>query len=79
LSPFWTYKKNLPSTRYGNRTFLTDGKNAKPDEFHQLVGFEENDMIAIINLGKKRTINSISAGFLQETVSWIFVDEIIVE
>lgn len=30
-------------------------------------------MIAIINLGKKRTINSISAGFLQEIVSWIFL------
>nr|MQY79235.1 hypothetical protein [Bacteroidota bacterium] len=78
IYPHLAYKrfvnlKNRPSPKYGSRTLLTDGKNAKPDQFHQWVGFEGNDMIAIINLGKKRTINSISTGFLQETVSWIFL------
>ncbi len=82
IYPHLAYKRfvkleNRPSPKYGSRTLLTDGKNAKPDQFHQWVGFDGNDMIAIINLGKKRTINSISVGFLQEIVSWIFLPSMI--
>ncbi len=35
-------------------------------------GFEANDMIAIIDLGKETEFSSISCGFLQSTPSWIF-------
>ena len=35
-------------------------------------GYEDKDLVAIIDLGKEQTIKSISARFLQATDSWIF-------
>ncbi len=38
-------------------------------------GYEGNDLSAIVNLGRTRTINTISTGFLQDINSWIFFPE----
>ncbi|MCD4734854.1 MAG: DUF4976 domain-containing protein, partial [Bacteroidales bacterium] len=61
----------------GNPNALTDGKISVDDlsqveDYGAWQGFEENDMIATIDLKKETTINSISAGFLQNTDAWIF-------
>jgi DUF1680 family protein len=82
INPHFAYKKYVKlesgtSSKYGGRTLLTDGRKAKPEFLHQWVGFEGNDMIAVINLGKKRAVNSISVGFLQKTEYCIFMPSVV--
>lgn len=38
-------------------------------------GFEGEDLIAVIDLGKRRSLSMIQTGFLQKTGSWIFMPE----
>jgi uncharacterized sulfatase len=59
---------------------LTDGKVSIIDlsqtkDYLEWQGFEEKDLIATIDLKKRTIINQISAGFLQNTDSWIFAPE----
>jgi arylsulfatase A-like enzyme len=59
---------------------LTDGKVSINDlsqtkDYMEWQGFEEKDLIATIDLKKRTIINQISAGFLQNTDSWIFAPE----
>ena len=37
------------------------------------LGFEGDDMTAVLDLGKSRHVNTVTAGFLQEQGSWIFL------
>ena len=67
------------NTKYsaGGPNALTDGKVSIDDlsqanDYGVWQGFEENDLIATIDLKKEITIHSISAGFLQNTDAWIF-------
>ena len=61
----------------GGNNALTDGRMAskeltKTKDLGVWQGFEENDMIATIDLQHNTDIKSISAGFLQDIDSWIF-------
>ena len=71
---------NAPSARYrgGRPNTLTDGLRA-PDrpgsspDYRCWQGFEGVDLVAVIDLGEARKINSITAGFLQQQEAWIFL------
>lgn len=66
-------------TEYANQ-YSAGGDNALIDFIRgnenyrtgQWQGFQENDVVAIVDLGKKEQINSISLGVLQDIKSWIF-------
>jgi alpha-L-fucosidase len=64
------------SARYsaGGVTTVIDGKRASAD-FNDAgwLGFEGDDVIGTIDLGQARTIRRITAGFLQQQGSWIFL------
>jgi alpha-L-fucosidase len=57
----------------GNEAALTDGVKGWDDYHMHWLGFEGEDMEATIDLGAARTLSSISADFLQDTESWIFM------
>jgi hypothetical protein len=57
----------------GGAVALTDGLRGLPDYHFNWLGFEGEDMIAVIDLGKPAVISSISADFLQEYKSWIWL------
>ncbi len=69
-----------PAAKYngGGANALTDGNRA-PDriyygsDYRLWQGFEADDLIATIDLGKNTAIRSISAGFLQHVRDWIFL------
>jgi len=52
---------------------LTDGILGVYDYHFNWLGFEENDMVAIIDLEKPTKINKIKGDFYQEEYSWIFL------
>jgi hypothetical protein len=53
---------------------LTDGHRGGTDfQNGKWLGFDGEDMIATVDLGQVRTIDSITAGFLQHQGSWIFL------
>jgi len=53
---------------------LTDGFRATTDfNDRAWLGFESNDMTATLDLGKKQRLSTITAGFLQQQGSWIFL------
>ncbi|MGB8316823.1 MAG: sulfatase/phosphatase domain-containing protein [Ignavibacteriaceae bacterium] len=64
----------------GNPNALFDGWIG-PDKMYSNVdysvyqGFEKNDMIANVDLGKELDMHEIKIGFLQHTESWIFLPE----
>ena len=70
------------STRYhhnytgGGAEGLLDGIKGS-NNFHTDAwqGYEGSDMVAVIDLGKKQRISSISASFLQNVGSWIFLPQ----
>lgn len=52
---------------------LNDGIKANDDYQHSnWLGFEENDFEVIIDLGEKKSIQKITASFLQDQQKWIF-------
>ena len=64
--------KNPPHPNYNNINTLTDGFIEGADRFRTLMGFEGNNLEAMIDLEKEETINEIKIGFLQNQPSWIF-------
>ncbi len=68
--------KNHPNKPYndGGKYALIDGiKGSKNFRDSKWQGFNGQNLEAIIDLEKKRTISSISIGFLQNKSSWIFL------
>jgi len=52
---------------------LVDGlKGGKSHTDGRWQGFEGDDLVAVIDLGKKKRIEAVEIGFLQKTGSWIF-------
>lgn len=64
--------KNPPHPNYYNTNTLTDGFTEGADQFRTLMGFEGNNLEAIIDLEKPELIKEIKIGFLQNQPSWIF-------
>jgi arylsulfatase A len=64
--------KNPPHVNYNNINTLTDGFTEGADRFRALLGFEGNNLEAMIDLENEETINEIKIGFLQNQPSWIF-------
>lgn len=54
---------------------LTDGIRGDEDHMFNWVGYEGNDMEVIIDLQETQTIKKVSADFLQNVFSWIFLPE----
>jgi arylsulfatase A-like enzyme len=70
--------KSPPSTKYsaqGEKT-LVDGKRGSLDYSDGLwLGFEGEDMEAVIDLGTMKKIRNVTCGFLRFQVSWIFLPQ----
>lgn len=68
--------KNLPSKSYsGNGSFtLVNGVVATlPRISEQWLGWNGNDMEAIVNLKEEQEISEMKVGFLKEELSWIYL------
>lgn len=66
--------KNQPSVKYkGNDYTLTDGIHGS-ENFHDgcWLGFQNEDLHAVIDLGQKKQIGSVRINFLTYTASYIF-------
>ena len=59
----------------GGAVALTDGLRGLPDYHFNWLGFEGEDMIAVIDLGEQQPIASISADFLQQYYAWIWLPD----
>ncbi|HPT01972.1 MAG TPA: alkaline phosphatase family protein [Bacteroidales bacterium] len=69
-----------PSSKYPGQGApgLVDGVRGPDDYFDGAwMGFEEKNIDATIDFGKKRDITSIGIEFLQQPKSWIFLPEVI--
>ncbi len=67
--PSPTYPGNGPSS-------LTDGRLGSRDfSDNRWLGFEADDLEAIVDLGEPRELSHIAADFLQAQVSWIFLPQ----
>ena len=62
-----------PSPKYnGGDIVLVDGQNgARPWKGHEWIGFDTNDIVLEIDLGKMTKIHEIKVSFLQDENSWI--------
>lgn len=67
LTPF------SPKYEAGGASALADGLRGIDDYHFNWLGFEGEDLEAIIDLGEETTIQVISADFLQDVQSWIFL------
>ncbi len=74
--------KTIRYTNPNNRHYLANGANTLIDGFRgtkdigkQWHGFNENDLIATIDLGTNTTISSISLGCIQNWSQWIFLPQ----
>ncbi len=77
LYPPATYKYPF-SMQYngGGAMALTDGRVGTTNyQGGQWQGFEGSDLDAVIDLTKEKTLNEVSAGFLEDTPVWIFLPE----
>jgi hypothetical protein len=63
------------STKYdaGGAKALTDGLRGIDDYHFNWLGFEGEDLEALIDLGNETTIREVSADFLQDVQSWVFL------
>lgn len=66
--PNWKYPAN------GEKS-LTDGIHGDEDHLFNWVGYEGNDMEVIIDMEKQQYVKKVSADFLQNTFSWIFLPD----
>lgn len=66
--PNWKYPAN------GEKS-LTDGFRGDEDYLFNWVGFEGNDMEIVLDLKKTESVKKVSADFLQNVFSWIFLPE----
>jgi hypothetical protein len=66
-----------PSENYsnGNGSVLTDGLRGLSDYNYNWLGFEGNDLEAIVDLGQARPVSYLSASFLQNTRARVFMPE----
>jgi arylsulfatase A-like enzyme len=67
-----------PKYTGGGPNALTDGIMSPKDpgglpDYGIWQGFEENDLEAVVDLGKKIPVQKVSAGFLQHVSAWIFL------
>ncbi len=67
LTPF------SPKYEAGGASALADGLRGIDDYHFNWLGFEGEDLEAIIDLGEESNIQVISADFLQDVQSWIFL------
>ncbi len=65
-TPNWKYPAN------GEKS-LTDGIHADLDYHFNWVGFEGNNMEVVIDLEKVSKVKKVSADFLQNSFSWVFL------
>lgn len=66
--PNWKYPAN-------GKKSLTDGFRGDEDYLFNWVGFEGNDMEVVLDLTKTEVVKKVSADFLQNVFSWIFLPE----
>jgi predicted alpha-1,2-mannosidase len=57
----------------GGRNGLLDFERGETNAFGSWQGFEGTDLDAVVDLGERRRVSRISAGFLQNYPSWIFL------
>lgn len=62
-----------PKYDVGGAMALTDGRRGINDYHFNWLGFEGNDLVAVIDLGDATVINEVSADFLQFNQAWIFL------
>ncbi len=67
-TPNWKYPANGVKT-------LTDGIHGDADYHFNWLGFEGNNMEAVIDLETISSVKKISADFLQNSFSWVFLPE----
>ena len=69
---------NLPNKKYGsgNKSILIDGWAGSYDfNDGNWLGFEGTDFESVIDLGEVKSIKNISASFLENQSSWIFLPQ----
>ena len=62
-----------PKYHGGDESALTDGIRGWNDYRMHWLGFEGEDMDAVIDLGAERTVSSVTVDFLQDIESWVFM------
>lgn len=64
-----------PSPKYpvGGAAALVDGLRGTTDYHCNWLGFEGEEMEAVVDLGRGKTVGSISVRFLQDTNAWIWL------
>ena len=67
--------KTSPSEKYpvGGAKALVDGLFGDLDFHHNWLGFEGNDMIAVIDLKKTLPVSDVEMNFLKAVNSWVFL------
>jgi hypothetical protein len=67
--------KTPASEKYpvGGAAALTDGIYGFNDYHFNWLGFEGNDLEAVIDLGRKQKVHEVSVNFLQFNQAWIFL------
>jgi hypothetical protein len=65
-----------PKYEAGGPLALTDGLRGIDDYHFNWLGFEGEDLDAIIDLGEETIISHVSADFLQDIQSWIFLPKL---
>ena len=68
--------RTAPSIKYPpkNQIILLDGRRSEPDYSNgEWLGWEGEDMVAVIDFGSSRDFNKVSADFLSSPGSWIFL------
>jgi hypothetical protein len=65
------------SPKYNSRgeKALTDGLRGMNDYHYNWLGFEGEELVAIVDLEEIQTVNHLSADFLQNTGAWIFLPQ----
>jgi len=58
---------------HGNSTLIDGVRGTMDPHDGRWLGFEGSDMSAIIDLGRVRPLTRVTAGFLQDQASWIFL------
>ena len=62
----------------GGENALIDGiKGTKDFRTGSWQGYQDKDVVAIVNLGEEKTINIISVNFLEDQRSWIFYPTVV--
>jgi len=54
---------------------LTDGIGGYDDYHYNWLGWEGTDMVAVVDLGTSKKIDSLSCDFMEDQKSWIFMPE----